>query len=141
MLIELKIYMKTLNYNNSSLPSCTGSIDTYINHVMNIPILSTEEEVSLGRNLTNGKDLESAKKLIMHNLRYVVYIAKSYSGYGLNLSDLIQEGNIGLMKIEVGKSFPWEAINILVMHSNGVVEIQLCSSIFSGSLDIQKYIY
>lgn len=98
MLIELKIYMKTLNYNNSSLPSCTGSIDTYINHVMNIPILSTEEEVSLGRNLTNGKDLESAKKLIMHNLRYVVYIAKSYSGYGLNLSDLIQEGNIGLMK-------------------------------------------
>ena len=90
--------MKTLNYNNSSLPSCTGSIDTYINHVMNIPILSTEEEVSLGRNLTNGKDLESAKKLIMHNLRYVVYIAKSYSGYGLNLSDLIQEGNIGLMK-------------------------------------------
>ena len=98
MLIELKIYMKTLNYNNSSLPSCTGSIDTYINHVMNIPILSTEEEVSLGRNLTNAKDLESAKKLIMHNLRYVVYIAKSYSGYGLNLSDLIQEGNIGLMK-------------------------------------------
>ena len=98
MLIELKIYMKTLNHNNSSLPSCTGSIDTYINHVMNIPILSTEEEVSLGRNLTNGKDLESAKKLIMHNLRYVVYIAKSYSGYGLNLSDLIQEGNIGLMK-------------------------------------------
>lgn len=90
--------MKTLNYNNSSLPSCTGSIDTYINHVMNIPILSTEEEVSLGRNLTNAKDLESAKKLIMHNLRYVVYIAKSYSGYGLNLSDLIQEGNIGLMK-------------------------------------------
>ena len=90
--------MKTLNHNNSSLPSCTGSIDTYINHVMNIPILSTEEEVSLGRNLTNGKDLESAKKLIMHNLRYVVYIAKSYSGYGLNLSDLIQEGNIGLMK-------------------------------------------
>ena len=90
--------MKTLNYNNSSLPSCTGSIDTYINHVMNIPILSTEEEVNLGRNLTNAKDLESAKKLIMHNLRYVVYIAKSYSGYGLNLSDLIQEGNIGLMK-------------------------------------------
>ena len=90
--------MKTLNYNNSSLPSCTGSIDTYINHVMNIPILSTDEEVSLGRNLTNAKDLESAKKLIMHNLRYVVYIAKSYSGYGLNLSDLIQEGNIGLMK-------------------------------------------
>jgi len=90
--------VKTLNYNNASLPSCTGSIDTYINHVMSIPVLSTEEEVGLAKNLKDTNDLESAKKLIMHNLRYVVYIAKSYSGYGLNLSDLIQEGNIGLMK-------------------------------------------
>ena len=90
--------MKTINYNNVALPSCTGSIDTYINHVMNIPILSTEEEVALAKNLNNANDLDAAKKLIMHNLRYVVYIAKSYSGYGLNLNDLIQEGNIGLMK-------------------------------------------
>ena len=90
--------MKELNFNNSTLPSCTGSIDTYINHVMNIPILTTEEEVNLAKNLNSSNDLKSAKKLIMHNLRYVVYIAKSYSGYGLNLSDLIQEGNIGLMK-------------------------------------------
>jgi RNA polymerase sigma-32 factor len=90
--------MKELNFNNNTLPSCTGSIDTYINHVMNIPILTTEEEVNLAKNLKSSNDLKSAKKLIMHNLRYVVYIAKSYSGYGLNLSDLIQEGNIGLMK-------------------------------------------
>lgn len=90
--------MKELNFNNNTLPSCTGSIDTYINHVMNIPILTTEEEVNLAKNLNSSNDLKSAKKLIMHNLRYVVYIAKSYSGYGLNLSDLIQEGNIGLMK-------------------------------------------
>ena len=90
--------MKTVNYNNSQLPSCTGSIDTYINHVMSIPALSTEEEVALAENLNNENDLGAAKKLIMHNLRYVVFIAKSYSGYGLNLSDLIQEGNIGLMK-------------------------------------------
>lgn len=90
--------METINYNNSALPSCTGSIDTYINHVMSIPILSTAEEVALAKNLNNENDLGAAKKLIMHNLRYVVYIAKSYSGYGLNLSDLIQEGNIGLMK-------------------------------------------
>lgn len=90
--------MKTINYNNVALPSCTGSIDTYINHVMNIPILSTEEEVALAKDLKNSNDLDAAKKLIMHNLRYVVYIAKSYSGYGLNLNDLIQEGNIGLMK-------------------------------------------
>ena len=90
--------METINYNSSALPSCTGSIDTYINHVMSIPVLSTEEEVALAKNLNNENDLGAAKKLIMHNLRYVVYIAKSYSGYGLNLSDLIQEGNIGLMK-------------------------------------------
>tara|TARA_B100000989_G_scaffold181226_1_gene136274 strand:+ start:131 stop:976 length:846 start_codon:yes stop_codon:yes gene_type:complete len=90
--------METINYNSSALPSCTGSIDTYISHVMSIPVLSTEEEVALAKNLNNENDLGAAKKLIMHNLRYVVYIAKSYSGYGLNLSDLIQEGNIGLMK-------------------------------------------
>ena len=65
---------------------------------MSIPPLTTEEEVALGRNLQSTNDLESAKKLIMHNLRYVIYIAKSYSGYGLNLNDLVQEGNIGLMK-------------------------------------------
>jgi len=90
--------VKALEYKNHSLPSCTGSIDIYINHVMSIPVLSTEEEVALAKNLKETNDLESAKKLIMHNLRYVVYIAKSYSGYGLNLSDLIQEGNVGLMK-------------------------------------------
>ena len=90
--------VKALEYKNHTLPSCTGSIDIYINHVMSIPVLSTEEEVALAKNLKETNDLESAKKLIMHNLRYVVYIAKSYSGYGLNLSDLIQEGNIGLMK-------------------------------------------
>jgi len=90
--------VKALEYKNHTLPSCTGSIDIYINHVMSIPVLSTEEEVALAKNLKETNDLESAKKLIMHNLRYVVYIAKSYSGYGLNLSDLIQEGNVGLMK-------------------------------------------
>ena len=89
---------KEIDYKYSSLPSCTGSIETYINHVMAIPVLTIDEEVELGRKLQNSNDLESAKKLILHNLRYVVYIAKSYSGYGLNLNDLIQEGNVGLMK-------------------------------------------
>ena len=89
---------KTLNFSNTLLPSPTGSLDTYISHIMSIPPLTTEEEVALGRNLQRTNDLESAKKLIMHNLRYVIYIAKSYSGYGLNLNDLVQEGNIGLMK-------------------------------------------
>ena len=89
---------KTLNFSNTLLPSPTGSLDSYISHIMSIPPLTTEEEVALGRNLQSTNDLESAKKLIMHNLRYVIYIAKSYSGYGLNLNDLVQEGNIGLMK-------------------------------------------
>ena len=89
---------KTLNFSNTFLPSPTGSLDTYISHIMSIPPLTTEEEVALGRNLQSTNDLESATKLIMHNLRYVIYIAKSYSGYGLNLNDLVQEGNIGLMK-------------------------------------------
>ena len=89
---------KILNFSNTLLPSPTGSLDTYISHIMSIPPLTTEEEVALGRNLQSTNDLESAKKLIMHNLRYVIYIAKSYSGYGLNLNDLVQEGNIGLMK-------------------------------------------
>ena len=97
-MLELDLMAKQIDYNHSSLPSCTGSIDTYISHVMAIPVLSTEEEVNLGYKLQSSNDLESAKKLIMHNLRYVVYIAKSYSGYGLNLNDLIQEGNVGLMK-------------------------------------------
>ena len=47
--------MEAINYNNSALPSCTGSIDTYINHVMSIPVLSTEEEVALAKNLNNEK--------------------------------------------------------------------------------------
>lgn len=97
-MLELDLMAKQIDYKHSSLPSCTGSIDTYISHVMAIPVLSTEEEVNLGYKLQSSNDLESAKKLIMHNLRYVVYIAKSYSGYGLNLNDLIQEGNVGLMK-------------------------------------------
>ena len=90
--------MKDTIFNNYSLPSSTGSIDTYITHVMSIPALSKAQEIELAKNLDDANDLEAAKKLIMHNLRYVVYIAKGYSGYGLKLNDLIQEGNIGLMK-------------------------------------------
>ena len=84
------------NYNLK--PISVGSTDTYISHVMSLPILTKEEEILLGLRLNNSNDLDAAKKLIMHNLRYVVYIARSYTGYGLNLNDLIQEGNVGLMK-------------------------------------------
>jgi RNA polymerase sigma-32 factor len=74
------------------------SLDAYIARVNQIPMLSAEEELDFGTKLFKNNDLSSAKHLIMPHLRYVVKVAKSFSGYGLSLSDLIQEGNIGLMK-------------------------------------------
>ena len=75
-----------------------GDINAYIQSVNQIPILSLEDELRLGRELQINKNLSAAKQLIVANLRYVVKIAYLYKGYGLNLSDLIQEGTIGLMK-------------------------------------------
>ena len=76
----------------------TGSIETYIQAVSSISMLSADEERSLAERLQQDDDLQAARKLIMSHLRFVVHIAKSYSGYGLPQADLIQEGNIGLMK-------------------------------------------
>lgn len=76
----------------------TGSIETYIQAVSGIDMLSAEEERGLAQRLQDDGDLEAARKLIMSHLRFVVHIAKSYSGYGLPQADLVQEGNIGLMK-------------------------------------------
>lgn len=76
----------------------TGSIESYVQAVSGINMLTAEEERSLAERLQQEDDLESARKLIMSHLRFVVHIAKSYSGYGLPQADLIQEGNIGLMK-------------------------------------------
>ena len=75
-----------------------GSIESYIQAVSSIDMLSAEEERALAERLQKDDDLEAARKLIMSHLRFVVHIAKSYSGYGLPQADLIQEGNIGLMK-------------------------------------------
>lgn len=82
-----------------TLPVLSGhsSLEQYINTVNNIPMLSAEEENTLAHQQMEG-DLEAAKKLILSHLRVVVSIARSYDGYGLNQADLIQEGNIGLMK-------------------------------------------
>ena len=82
-----------------ALPVLTGhgSLEQYIHTVNNIPMLSPEEEQDLAVRQTEG-DLEAAKKLILSHLRVVVSIARGYDGYGLNQADLIQEGNIGLMK-------------------------------------------
>ncbi|GAC16662.1 RNA polymerase sigma factor RpoH [Aliiglaciecola lipolytica] len=76
----------------------SGSIETYIQAVSSIDMLTVEEERQLAERLQRDEDIEAARKLVMSHLRFVVHIAKSYSGYGLPQADLIQEGNIGLMK-------------------------------------------
>ena len=75
-----------------------GSLDSYIQKVNSIPVLDKEEEQLLARQLAEHNDLDAARRLIMSQLRFVVHIARGYTGYGLPLGDLIQEGNIGLMK-------------------------------------------
>ena len=75
-----------------------GSLDSYIDRVSRIPVLSREEELELARRLHNEEDLDAARQLVLSHLRFVVHIARGYSGYGLPVGDLIQEGNVGLMK-------------------------------------------
>src|SRR6266581_738523 len=80
------------------IPSATGSLDSYIQTVNRFPILSQQEETDLARRLRDHDDLEAARQLIVSHLRVVVSVARGYLGYGLQQADLIQEGNIGLMK-------------------------------------------
>jgi len=94
----------TKNFNKMtldlSLPTL-GSIDSYDRYMQSIraiPSLTAEEEIELGMRLKKSNDLEAAKTLILSHLKLVVKVAKGYSGYGLPQSDLVQEGNIGLMK-------------------------------------------
>ncbi|NJD08341.1 MAG: RNA polymerase sigma factor RpoH [Methylococcaceae bacterium] len=75
-----------------------GSIDNYIGSVNVFPRLDAEQETALARRFRDENDLDAARQLVMANLRFVVHIARGYLGYGLPLPDLIQEGNIGLMK-------------------------------------------
>jgi RNA polymerase sigma-32 factor len=80
------------------LGSPLGSLDHYIQAANTIPVLSAAEEIELATRLRDNNDLEAAKRLVLSHLRFVVYVARGYAGYGLPLGDLIQEGNIGLMK-------------------------------------------
>ncbi|MGE5117504.1 MAG: sigma-70 family RNA polymerase sigma factor, partial [Betaproteobacteria bacterium] len=75
-----------------------GNLDAYISAVNRIPLLSQEEEVRLAQRLREQGDLEAAGKLVLSHLRLVVSVSRQYLGYGLPHGDLIQEGNIGLMK-------------------------------------------
>ncbi len=80
------------------VPSAVGSLDQYIQRVNRIPLLTEKEESDLARSLRDEGDVEAARKLVLSHLRVVVAIARGYLGYGLPHSDLIQEGNVGLMK-------------------------------------------
>ncbi|MEY4599111.1 MAG: polymerase sigma factor RpoH [Pseudomonadota bacterium] len=86
--------------NTMSLPvfSATGSLETYIQAVNRFPLLTQEQETEYARRLRDTGDLEAARNLVLSHLRLVVSIARNYVGYGLPQADLIQEGNIGLMK-------------------------------------------
>jgi RNA polymerase sigma-32 factor len=75
-----------------------GSLDAYLERVSRIPVLSREEEQELGTRLKNDGDVDAARALVLSHLRFVVHIARGYVGYGLPVGDLVQEGNIGLMK-------------------------------------------
>ena len=80
------------------VPSAVGSLDHYVQMVNRFPLLTAENEVRLGRKFRDEQDLDAARQLVLSHLRVVVAIARGYLGYGLPHGDLIQEGNIGLMK-------------------------------------------
>ncbi|SBV37155.1 RNA polymerase, sigma 32 (sigma H) factor [uncultured Stenotrophomonas sp.] len=84
--------------NNLPVPSALGSLDAYIGAVHRIPVLSVDDEQDLARRFRDEQDLDAARELVHSHLRFVVHVARGYNGYGLQLGDLIQEGNIGLMK-------------------------------------------
>jgi RNA polymerase sigma-32 factor len=83
---------------NLPIPSALGSLDAYIASVNRIPVLSPEDEQALARQYLDEDDLSAARRLVLAHLRFVVHVARGYNGYGLQMADLIQEGNIGLMK-------------------------------------------
>jgi len=88
----------TANTNSMPIPVITDDLNSYLAKIANIDLLSVEEEQNLARRLRDSEDLDAARQLVMSQLRFVVHIARTYKGYGLPMSDLVQEGNIGLMK-------------------------------------------
>jgi RNA polymerase sigma-32 factor len=87
-----------LSNSSLALTGPVGSLDAYIAQVSAIPMLSREDELALARRYRDHDDLDAARDLVMSHLRFVVHIARGYLGYGLPVGDLIQEGNVGLMK-------------------------------------------
>jgi RNA polymerase sigma-32 factor len=84
--------------NDFVLSGPVGSFDAYMDKVSRIPVLTRDDESELAKRFRNEGDLDAARQLVMSHLRFVVHIARGYSGYGLPLGDVVQEGNVGLMK-------------------------------------------
>ena len=83
---------------DSLLAGPLGSFEAYAERISRIPVLTREQELELASRFRNDEDLEAARTLVMSHLRFVLHIARGYSGYGLPIGDLVQEGNVGLMK-------------------------------------------
>ena len=79
-------------------PSSLGSLDNYIQAVNRFPLLTAEQEADCGRRWKEHQDVEAARAMVLSHLRLVVAVSRNYIGYGLPQADLIQEGNVGLMK-------------------------------------------
>ena len=96
----------------SQLNSPGKDIESYLSSVHAIPILTKEQEQELALKLYEEVDLDAARQLVIHHLRFVVHIARSYQGYGLPLGDIVQEGNVGLMKA-VDKYDPHRGVKLV----------------------------
>ena len=103
---------KSLTALQTSMAVPAGNIDSYIATAYQVPVLSAEEEHSLAVRLHEHNDLDAARSLIVHHLRFVIQVARGYSGYGLPLADLIQEGNVGLMKA-VKRFDPYKGVRLV----------------------------
>jgi RNA polymerase sigma-32 factor len=87
-----------LKAHSLALDGPIGSLDAYVARVSSFPVLSREEELELAKRFHDHEDLDAARLLVLSHLRFVVHVARGYVGYGLPVADLIQEGNVGLMK-------------------------------------------
>ena len=85
-------------YSDIALSGTLGSLDAYLDRVSQVPVLSREDEQSLATRFRTDGDVDAARALVLSHLRFVVHIARGYAGYGLPVGDLVQEGNVGLMK-------------------------------------------
>ena len=108
-----------------ALAGPVGSLDAYIQAVGSIPVLSKEDEQALAMRFRDEEDLGAARELVMAHLRFVVHIAKGYAGYGLPLNDLIQEGNVGLMKAvkRFDPSYDVRLVSFVVLKNWRIVKV------------------